>query len=137
MSSLQEFALNSDGRAEPVFLAQLIPFAQANGSGSFYALWQHNDSTDLNELPVGVFGDEGGEYGVAENLNRFLQLLTIDAEPMIFDGVNYFREQHPTGHFRRSQAAGTAVEEQAGHSIPAGRLYKTYPAGNCHHYFNK
>lgn len=132
MSSLQEFALNFDGKpvpqalaqllefqhetgfeeyaegfgllrddksglehgwsTEPAFLDKLMPFAQANGSGSFYALWQHNDSTDLNELPVVVFGDEGGEFVVAENIKGLLQLLTIDAEPMIFEDVTFYKD---------------------------------------------
>lgn len=78
--------------ADPAFLSRLLPFAQANGSGSFYALWQHNDSTDLNELPVVVFGDEGGEYVVAENIKGLLQLLTIDAEPMIYNGIDYYKD---------------------------------------------
>ncbi|MBC9914623.1 hypothetical protein [Chitinophaga varians] len=79
--------------SEPAFLEKLMPFAQANGSGSFYALWLQHDSTDLNELPVVVFGDEGGEYVVAENINGLLQLLTIDTEPMIFEEVIFYKDE--------------------------------------------
>src|SRR6218665_3794612 len=45
---------------DSAFLDRLLPFAQANGSGSFYTFW--NDGTDkpLNQMPIIVFGDEGG-----------------------------------------------------------------------------
>jgi hypothetical protein len=76
----------------PAFLEKLLPFAQANGSGSFYALWKHNDDTPLADLPVVVFGDEGGEHIVAANIPEFLRLLTIDAEPMIYEGVSYYKD---------------------------------------------
>lgn len=77
---------------EPAFLDKLMPFAQANGSGSFYALWQFDDKLDLSELPVVVFGDEGGEYVVAENIKGLLQLLTIDAEPIISSRISFYRD---------------------------------------------
>jgi hypothetical protein len=76
----------------PAFLDKLMPFAQANGSGSFYALWQHDDSTDLANLPVVVFGDEGGEFVVAENIAGLLQLLTLDSEPMIYEDVSFYKD---------------------------------------------
>jgi len=86
--------------AAPAFLDKLMPFAQANGSGSFYALWQHDAATDLAALPVVLFGDEGGEYVVAENIAGLLQLLTIDAEPMVYDGVDFYKdpEQDPSDY---------------------------------------
>src|SRR5689334_19351679 len=46
---------------DPGFLARLVPFAQANGTGSFYALWRLDDRADLAGLPIVVFGDEGGQ----------------------------------------------------------------------------
>jgi hypothetical protein len=63
---------------EPEFLGRLIPFAQANGSGSFYALWRVDDRVDLATLPVVVFGDEGGQHIVARNLPELFQLLGAD-----------------------------------------------------------
>lgn len=85
---------------EPAFLDKLMPFAQANGSGSFYALWQHDAATDLAALPVVLFGDEGGEFVVAENIAGLLQLLTIDAEPMVFEDVSFYKdpEQEPSDY---------------------------------------
>lgn len=78
---------------DPAFLEKLMPFAQANGSGSFYALWQYDDNVELPELPVVIFGDEGGEYVVSENLLGLLQLLTVDAEPGVYEGVGFGRDE--------------------------------------------
>ncbi|MFG2141282.1 hypothetical protein [Streptomyces sp. NPDC048650] len=64
---------------EPEFLRCFIAFAQANGSGSIYALWRVDDRTDLAALPVVVFGDEGGVHVVARSLRELFQLLACDA----------------------------------------------------------
>src|SRR5688572_23561664 len=40
----------------PAFLEKLMPFAQANAGGSFYALWQYDDAVAPDELPVVLFG---------------------------------------------------------------------------------
>lgn len=77
----------------PDFLGRLYPFAQANGSGSFYALWQHDEATDLSELPVVVFGDEGGEFVIAENVASLLQLITFDSEPIIYEEITFYKEE--------------------------------------------
>ena len=58
----------------------MLPFAQANGSGSVYALWRVDDREDLGALPVVVLGSEGGFHVVARNLAELLQLLGFDAE---------------------------------------------------------
>lgn len=41
------------------FRERLVPFAQANSSGSFFALWRRDDREDLATLPVVFCGDEG------------------------------------------------------------------------------
>lgn len=46
--------------APPHQLSRLTGFADATGSGSFYALWYCDDRSDLATLPVIRFGDEGG-----------------------------------------------------------------------------
>jgi len=76
----------------PAFLEKLMPFAQANGGGSFYALWQYDGAVSLDQLPVVLFGDEGGEFIVAENINGLLQLLTLDSEPMTYEEVSFYRD---------------------------------------------
>jgi hypothetical protein len=87
---------------DPGFLAQLIPFAQANGTGSFYALWRLDDRADLATLPIVVFGDEGGQHVVARNLRELLQLIGFDAEISVdWDDAYYYRDddqQHRRGH---------------------------------------
>jgi len=88
------------------FLDQLMPFAQATGGGSFYALWAHGAAT-ASELPVVVFGDEGGVHVIAENVGQLLRLLTFDVEPMVdHDGVTYykakdFEPRESAGEYRR------------------------------------
>lgn len=77
---------------DPAFFGRLMPFAQANGGGSFYALWQYENTVGLHRLPVVLFGDEGGEYIVAENIRGLLQLLTLDVEPMVFENVSFYKD---------------------------------------------
>ncbi len=62
------------------FLDKLLPFAQANGSGSFYAIWNNDSSQSIDNMPVVVFGDEGGTHVVAENILQLLQLIAYDTE---------------------------------------------------------
>lgn len=87
---------------DPAFLARLVPFAQANGTGSFYALWRLDDRADLATLPVVVFGDEGGQHVVARNLRELLQLLGYDCEISVdWDDAYYYRgedDPHRRGH---------------------------------------
>lgn len=72
------------------FLDKLMPFAQANGSGSMYVLWDNGSGNSLNELPVVVFGDEGGYHIVAKNIFEFMQLLTFDTEISVDHEEAYF-----------------------------------------------
>jgi len=72
------------------FLDKLMPFAQANGTGSMYALWDDSKNKSLNELPVVVFGDEGGYHIVAKNITELMQLLTFDSEISVDHEEVYF-----------------------------------------------
>ena len=71
------------GVTDQEFRARLIVFAQANGSGSQYAIWRVDDREDLASLPVVVFGDEGGEHVVARGLPDLFHLLTADVDPIV------------------------------------------------------
>lgn len=83
---------------EPAFLSRLIVFAQANGSGSEYALWRCDDRGELAELPVVIFGDEGGQGVVACDLRGLLLVLTEDAELAVdWDQGPYFRGEPGEG----------------------------------------
>ena len=60
---------------------RLIPFAQANHSGSFYALWKRDDRADLATVPVIFCGDEGDLYIAAGSMREFFrQLAVYDAD---------------------------------------------------------
>jgi hypothetical protein len=87
---------------DPSFLSRLITFAQANCSGSFYALWRVDDRADLATLPVVVFGDEGGEHVVARNLRELFQLLGYGCEITVDQDTAYFYrdddDQYRPGH---------------------------------------
>ncbi|BDS12882.1 hypothetical protein [Aureispira anguillae] len=78
---------------EPDFLNQLIPFAQADHVGSFYAIWL-NKNHDINNAPIVVFGSEGDYHVVTRNLLELLQLISLDVEPMVDDdGVYYYKDE--------------------------------------------
>lgn len=79
---------------DPEFLSRLLPFAQANGSGSTYAFWRADDETDVARSPIVVFGDEGGQHIIARDFTDFLRLLGFDAEIMVdHDSAYYYREE--------------------------------------------
>jgi len=76
------------------FLDRLLPFAQATGSGSFYAFWLDGTDKPVGEMPIVVFGDEGGVHIVAENLLQLLALLTFDTEISVdHDSVYFYKDE--------------------------------------------
>lgn len=75
---------------ESDFLNQLLPFAQANGSGSFYAIWNNEPTQPIDNMPIVVFGDEGGTHIVAENILQLLQLIAYDTEISVDWSSAYF-----------------------------------------------
>lgn len=87
------------------FSNDLIPFAQADSSGSIYALWCHGNSYDLNEAPVVVYGAEGHYHLVANNLLDLLRVLAFDVEPIVDDdGIYFYKDEEnyePSSHNRK------------------------------------
>jgi hypothetical protein len=83
----------------PEFLSRFIPFAQANHSGSHYALWRCDDRADPATLPVVFVGDEGDLYVIARDLTELFRLLAIDSEPVSqgFGDADSV-EEHSEGH---------------------------------------
>lgn len=65
---------------KPAFLDNLFHIAEADGTGSSYAIWRQGD---LTTSPIIIFGSEGGYHVVAENLQGLFRILTLDAEPMV------------------------------------------------------
>ena len=79
------------------FAAQITPFAQANGSGSFYAFWEKEVGMAVAQRPIIVFGDEGDLYVVAQNFDALLPLLALDNEIYIDEDEASFEEGDPMG----------------------------------------
>jgi hypothetical protein len=75
---------------DPGFLNSVKAFAQANGTGSTYAFWEDEKGKSLDEIPIVVFGDEGGIHVVAENLLQLMHLLSFDAEISVDHEEVYF-----------------------------------------------
>lgn len=75
------------GAAPDTYRDRLIPFAYATSSGSYYALWRHDDRADLATLPVVFFGDEGDLCIEAADLRELFQLLGTDLEPDELDDL--------------------------------------------------
>jgi hypothetical protein len=72
------------------FINAFREFAQADGTGSTYALW--SPTGDWETAPIVAFGSEGGVQVVAENLVELFRILTFDAEPMIsWDKITYYK----------------------------------------------
>ncbi|MFI0261193.1 hypothetical protein ACH4OW_19395 [Streptomyces sp. NPDC017056] len=83
-------------RREQARVDRIIPFAQATGTGSFYALWRCDDRKDLSTLPVVFFGDEGDLDVVANGLRELFQLLTLDNEWLIIDDDRDGDDEEPS-----------------------------------------
>ncbi|WP_324793805.1 hypothetical protein SJX93_12210 [Streptomyces cyaneofuscatus] len=64
-----------DDGGYPQLSDRIRPFAQANGSGSTYAIWLRDDRADLATLPVLFLGDEGGVHVVARDLPELLRVV--------------------------------------------------------------
>jgi hypothetical protein len=59
--------------------------------------WQMKPGDDLSKSPIVVFGDEGGEHVVAQDMDDFLRVLAFDVEPSIgHDKVYYFKPEDHT-----------------------------------------
>lgn len=81
----------------PEFRENLIPFAQANSSGSFLALWRRDDRADLATLPVIYCDDDGVIFVAASTLRDLLRLITLDHE--VFSRAPSWRSgQETPGH---------------------------------------
>ena len=99
-----EFALDFDKTIvrtysdAPEFLCRFVVFAQADGTGSFYAVWIDDEHQDENQnvadCPIVVFGSEGGIQVVASNLAEWLQILSCDVESLVSDDrVSYCKSE--------------------------------------------
>lgn len=91
--SFELIAFGEDDGGYPQLSDRIRPFAQANGSGSTYAIWLRDDRADLATLPVLFLGDEGGVHVVARDLAELLRVLASGWTPMgDWAGVDYADE---------------------------------------------
>lgn len=78
---------------DPEFCKRILYFAQANGSGSNYAIWDDETGKPVEQMPIVVFGDEGGVHIVAKNFLQLLHLLTYDTEISVsWDDVYFYHD---------------------------------------------
>ncbi|MFF2534920.1 hypothetical protein [Streptomyces cyaneofuscatus] len=83
-----------DDGGYPQLSDRIRPFAQANGSGSTYAIWLRDDRADLATLPVLFLGDEGGVHVVARDLPELLRVVASGWSPMCgWDSLDYYDER--------------------------------------------
>ncbi|EHQ43372.1 Uncharacterised protein [Myroides odoratus] len=90
----EETPLIESFSTEEEFLKAFIPFAEANSSGSIYAFWINNKEVDdLTQTPIVAFGDEGGVFVVAKNIQELLQIAAYDVEAVVFEDEFYFQDK--------------------------------------------
>ncbi|NBE54724.1 hypothetical protein [Streptomyces boluensis] len=91
---------------DPEFLGRFRVFANANGSGSLYAIWRVDDREDLADLPIVAFGDEGGVHLAARDLRALFQLLACDRYVYVFhEGLSLSDEERDRAKGRGSGEA--------------------------------
>ena len=90
----EETSLIENYSTDEAFLKSFIPFAEANSSGSIYAFWiENNDTEDLTNAPIVAFGDEGGIFVVASNIQELLQIAAYDVEAVVYEDEFYFPDK--------------------------------------------
>lgn len=89
----EETSLIENYSTDEEFLKAFIPFAEANSSGSIYAFWIQNKEEDLAKAPIVVFGDEGGIFVVARNIQELLQIAAYDVEAVVYEDEFYFQDK--------------------------------------------
>lgn len=90
----------------PEFVDAFLPFAQATGSGSFYAFWRLDDRANLATLPIAAFGDEGGIHLTGRHLRDLFCQLASDRPLSVDWGDAYFAEYE--GYHREREGAPQA-----------------------------
>ncbi len=80
----------------------IFKFANADGTGGFYAFWVKDDISNLEEAPVICYGSEGEVKIVAKNIKGLIKLLSYGPEGMdgnyafsCSDDYDEFLEYHP------------------------------------------
>lgn len=98
---------NHDDFYTKKFKGTLVPFATATFTGSTYAFWIYQKGIPLEEMPIILFGDEGGICIIADGLKDLLKNLTIDIEPIIYDDSPLFFDDDE--EYEESEEIGTYI----------------------------
>ncbi len=121
-------------KREKAFLEALSPIATATGTGSVYAAWNPGSEAKVEDMPVVVFGDEGGVHVVAENLRGLLEIVAGDVEPMVdSDEVSYFKTpdhepREESGAYRAWLAENVGIKAAAKPDSIVKKAQKRYGA---------
>lgn len=85
-----------------VYANHAIVFANADGTGGFYAFWVEDNKSDLEEAPIVAYGSEGEVKIVAKNLKELIKILSYGAEGLngnygldCYDSYDEFLEYNP------------------------------------------
>ena len=90
----QEDSVLANWSDEEGFFLSLLEFADSDDLGGTYAFWLVGRNKDLSQAPIVYMGGDGDAGVVAENLQDFLRLLSIDVMPIAFeDRICYFRDE--------------------------------------------
>ncbi|MDA2811894.1 hypothetical protein O4J56_14720 [Nocardiopsis sp. RSe5-2] len=115
----------------PGFDGRLITFAQANGSGSLYAVWLRDRGADPAAQPVVALGDEGGVRLVARDLRAFLTFLAAlptNCEPHIDTEGVFVRELIDPDDEEDEDDEGAALADNAAFTEWLDRTFGLAPA---------
>ena len=78
----------TDDEKRKEYAEHMIVFANADGTGSSYAMWIQEGNTDLEKAPIIFYGSEGEIEIVAQNLKDLLKILSWGAEAIYFCHFN-------------------------------------------------
>jgi len=104
MVTIEEFKQNFGAHTIPKLLIELLEF---QNKVSTYAFWIYQKGIPLEEMPIILFGDEGGICVIADGLKDLLKNLTIDIEPIIYDDSPLFFDDDE--EYEESEEIGTYI----------------------------
>jgi len=74
----------TDAKKRKEYAEHMLVFANADGTGSSYAMWIEENNTNLEEAPIIFYGSEGEIEIVAQNLKELIKILSWGTEAIGF-----------------------------------------------------
>jgi len=74
----------TDAEKRKEYAEHMLVFANADGTGSSYAMWIQEGNTNLEEAPIIFYGSEGEIEIVAQNLKELIKILSWGTEAIGF-----------------------------------------------------